>query len=481
MVNKDLNTKTTYRYPGVKPFTTEEQGLFFGRDKDIIDLYNLIFVKQIVVLYGKSGYGKSSLINAGIIPKLLKETSYQYFSIRFKNNSNSESNFTKPQQSLIDGIKSGISIEGKTYQDALEDLTENDNSLWYWIKRLQTQTENCQIVLFFDQFEELFTYDTSEVDNFSMQLADALYSPIPVKYRQRLERMDVENKISDEFHDFLYEKPDLKVVFSVRSDRVSLLDGLSVRHPSILSNCFELAALTEIAARDAIVKPSQIENHEFKSKIFEYSDSSISYILDNISEKAESIFLDKSKRKIETAVLQTVCRYVEVKLVIGKNLNFILPEDIGIISNIFLEQYEETLSKLTGEEKRKAQELVEEKLISGGLRNSLSDAYIKQEFGIGSNLLDKLENSYLIRKERDGSGRLLYEVSHDTLVEPILKVAQYRLDVLAKQKEEQNRIEFENERKRVVELEKLNKIVRNRGRIASLIGTVSVINSCNCN
>ena len=58
------------RYPGVKPFATTEQELFFGRDRDIEDLWNLLWLSKLVVLFGKSGYGKSSLINAGILPEI---------------------------------------------------------------------------------------------------------------------------------------------------------------------------------------------------------------------------------------------------------------------------------------------------------------------------------------------------------------------------------------------------------------------------
>ena len=61
------------RYPGVKPFETSERALFFGRDRDIEDLLDLIWLEKLVVLFGKSGYGKSSLINAGILPEISEE------------------------------------------------------------------------------------------------------------------------------------------------------------------------------------------------------------------------------------------------------------------------------------------------------------------------------------------------------------------------------------------------------------------------
>ena len=62
-----------YRYPGVRPFPEGDKSLFFGRDRDIADLYEMVRAERLVVLFGKSGYGKSSLLNAGVLPRLAGE------------------------------------------------------------------------------------------------------------------------------------------------------------------------------------------------------------------------------------------------------------------------------------------------------------------------------------------------------------------------------------------------------------------------
>ena len=58
------------RYPGLNYFTTEQKDQFFGRDAEKEDLLALVQTEKIVTLFGKSGYGKSSLIRAGLIPIL---------------------------------------------------------------------------------------------------------------------------------------------------------------------------------------------------------------------------------------------------------------------------------------------------------------------------------------------------------------------------------------------------------------------------
>jgi hypothetical protein len=61
------------RYLGVQPFRKGDRHLFFGRDEDIENLHDFILLEKIVVLFGKSGYGKSSLLSAGVLPRLTDE------------------------------------------------------------------------------------------------------------------------------------------------------------------------------------------------------------------------------------------------------------------------------------------------------------------------------------------------------------------------------------------------------------------------
>ncbi len=60
-------------YVGPKPFTRSDEELFFGRIADIIDLYSQVSSHRTVLFYAQSGAGKSSLLNAGLIPKLESE------------------------------------------------------------------------------------------------------------------------------------------------------------------------------------------------------------------------------------------------------------------------------------------------------------------------------------------------------------------------------------------------------------------------
>ena len=94
------------RYPGSRPFPPEYKELFFGRGQDINALTEAIKAKQMIVVSGVSGLGKSSLLNAGVIPKFGDE--YPVIPVRFhRAGSLSDS----PAQSIVSSISTDRCIK----------------------------------------------------------------------------------------------------------------------------------------------------------------------------------------------------------------------------------------------------------------------------------------------------------------------------------------------------------------------------------
>ena len=60
-------------FVGPRPFERSEQDLFFGRDREINELLSLVASSRVVLCYAPSGAGKTSLINAGLHPRLEKD------------------------------------------------------------------------------------------------------------------------------------------------------------------------------------------------------------------------------------------------------------------------------------------------------------------------------------------------------------------------------------------------------------------------
>ena len=61
---------STAPYPGLRPFDTEEHGIFFGRERQTDQLLDRLQRSRFLAIVGPSGCGKSSLVRAGLIAGL---------------------------------------------------------------------------------------------------------------------------------------------------------------------------------------------------------------------------------------------------------------------------------------------------------------------------------------------------------------------------------------------------------------------------
>ena len=60
-------------YLGPRPFEREDQQRFFGRERESSELLSRVIAHPAVLLYSQSGAGKTSLLNASLIPLLEQE------------------------------------------------------------------------------------------------------------------------------------------------------------------------------------------------------------------------------------------------------------------------------------------------------------------------------------------------------------------------------------------------------------------------
>src|SRR5262249_28802300 len=66
-------------YVGAVPFQRSDEWRFFGREEEAEELAARIVAHPVLLLYGQSGVGKTSLINARLIPQLEREEECQVF------------------------------------------------------------------------------------------------------------------------------------------------------------------------------------------------------------------------------------------------------------------------------------------------------------------------------------------------------------------------------------------------------------------
>ncbi|MET7655605.1 hypothetical protein [Streptomyces sp. NPDC005486] len=74
---RDGHGDTAAPYRGPAPFEQDDRELFFGRDELVGELLRLVREHRFAVVFGASGSGKSSLLRAGLIPRLQQENADQ--------------------------------------------------------------------------------------------------------------------------------------------------------------------------------------------------------------------------------------------------------------------------------------------------------------------------------------------------------------------------------------------------------------------
>jgi hypothetical protein len=236
--------------------------------------------------------------------------------------------------------------------------------------------------------------------------------------------------------------------------------------PDILTRTYRLLALDRDRAEDAILNPAY-QKGDYASERFDFTDESLDAILDFLTEGG--------KQQVESFQLQIICQYVENKVIeSGKTL--IEKSDLGEIGAIFENYYEELIKRISNEaDQQKARRLIEEGMILEGedIRLSLHEGQITRDFDISQGLLEELVETRLIRAESSPRGGYVYELSHDTLIKPILRSKDRRLFAKRIQAEQEKR-EAELQAKRELEARRQRRILRAVGAGVLLIWFITI-------
>lgn len=456
------------RYPGIRSFEADERDLFFGREREIKELYSLVKVKPFAVLFAKSGIGKTSLLNAGIIPKL-KEEAYHPIKVRFQDTQQT------PEEIIctaVDNFGESVWLDKKGKKKLEEKVQGRKPLLWERLKAYDFENEiGITPVLVFDQFEEFFLHTKSEQQPFIDFLADALFQRIPdtlLEEQSQSINLDLDSEelnfsIFDEEEDDWYEPLPWKIVIAIRSDKLSLLDQFSNDIPAILDNRYQLFPLKKEQARQAIIAPAVLDFQAFESPAFTYQEESIKIIEDKLSNQ---------KGEIESFQLQIICQHLEQKIIQNtlENTNktpTVIPSYLDgndSVDNILNHYYERKIQEIKGDkEQEEAVRLIEEGLIIDGTRVGLYEEFIINNYNVEVSLLNQLINTRLIRVEIFNDKKI-YEVAHDTLVPPIVAAFEEK-----QIKREQEAAERERQR-----LEQEAAEERKKRRKANLITTGAV-------
>jgi len=411
----------------LSPFEAEQQNVFFGRNTDIKELSKLIFVERMVLLYSKSGYGKTSLLNAGVKPELKKNENFEFIDIRFTA-WNEKNQPLKPDKAFLQGVSQNADFKASANKETLIDTYASDYLGEYWSvfkkNQLLGNTEKTY-VLVFDQFEELFTYPDEQIEVFKSRLSDLFLESRMPAFIKNFEKQLFANrsKLGKDDMAIFYQPINIKAVFAIRSDRLSELNNLADKLPDIQKVFYELQALSNQQVREAIEKPARQEG-EFDSRPFAYENTAIDKIVNALT--------NNGKQKIETTQLQIVCHRIEENSISRADLPDLKnPEDLTITAtdipdfrDIFLNFYNDAVAKVKSDNIEAVHKFIEDQLIIEGRRISL-DQYVCQRH-VQAETLETLIKTRLLRAERNSVEGFSYELSHDTLVPPIKEMADKR-------------------------------------------------------
>lgn len=456
--------KRTYRYPGTQSFQKEDAEVFFGREEDIRRLSRLMRLEQLVILYGKSGLGKTSLLNAGLLPRLEEEMAAEAEEETNDGSANlevREIRFGAYQEGITDrslGILQQQFQADFTIDPLLESLVGQPKHLWYYFKSKQLRERDKRTTLLvFDQFEELFTYPESQIEEFKQEFSALLNNNAPDDFQKAMmNRLREDRKaFSREDKRWLNAPLNIKVIIGVRSDRLSLLDQFTSLLPNMLVNLYELKPLDREQARAAITEPAKKTSDVFLTPAFAYDPSALKIMLDSLS---------NDQGEIESFQLQLLCQYLENHVAENPDTKLIKTENFGGVQGvqtILNDYYEREIGKLPADDQIVARRFIEEGLIANERRIAAAAGSEQDRFGVSETLTQSLLNSRLIRAENIHLGKI-YELSHDTLVDPVLKS-------YAKRKLEEERLQAEQEL--AIQKEQLRKEQKRR-RIARLYAII---------
>ena len=129
-----MNHKSPFKF--LQPYTREDRAIFFGRDEEIEQLYKMVFQADIILVYGQSGTGKTSLVQCGLASRF-QPTDWLDLFVRRKDNINDSL-----REALLRMAQSPVR-EGAS-------LSQLVKSVYLDYFR--------PVFLIFDQFEELFIF-----------------------------------------------------------------------------------------------------------------------------------------------------------------------------------------------------------------------------------------------------------------------------------------------------------------------------------
>lgn len=380
---------------GLASFTEETRQYFHGRDEEVAELGRRVQRKLLTVLFGQSGLGKTSILRAGLVPRLRGE-GYCPVYVRIDYGKDAPEPAEQIKQAILrtashsgEWTQSGVAIAGESLWEFLhhrDDVLRDENG------------ETLVPLLIFDQFEEIFTLAQSDefgrarAARFIAELADLVENRAPKEFEELLERDDSAAERFD------FARSDYRVLIALREDYLAPLESLKKNMPSIAQNRLRLAPMTGSQAFAAVSLPGRkLVSEEVAAAIVRF-----------VAGGAEL-----ANAEVEPSLLSLICRELnDARIAEGRSeisLDLLEGSHATILSNF----YERALADQPATVRR----IIEDDLLTeSGFRENVAEENLLRRLSAGAapDTLATLVNRRLLRIEERLDIRRV-ELTHDVL------------------------------------------------------------------
>jgi WD40 repeat protein len=385
-------------YLGPRAFDEADRERFFGREREIRQLFSLAVARRVVLLYAPSGAGKTSLLQAGLLPRLRALRDVTVLPVARvggepppgSDPADATNRFTLSTlqyllgpQATRPGETTGLTFsEGLTRRLALEPEAD----------RLRPH------FLVLDQLEELFTSH-------------------PERYGDR-------GAFVHELREALAAHPQVMLLLSMREDYIAQLDAWRGLLPDHLRNRFRLELLGVDAAREAATGPAQAAGVRFRAE-------AAARLVDELRrirvQEADGTAVESLGPEIEPVQLQVVCRRLwdcwaqQGNSTGAREIGEEILDSVGSIDDALSAYYRQQVAAAiaaAGVPERHVRDWIDRHLITAqGLRGQVLREPERTQ-GLDNRAIQTLVAGHLVRAE-ERRGAVWFELAHDRIIEPV--------------------------------------------------------------
>jgi WD40 repeat protein len=379
-------------YPGPRAFEAADGGRFFGRERELRELSALALSRRAVLLYAPSGAGKTSLLQAGLLPALAAVAGAACLPVARAGG--------EPPAGLTVGNLYAFNLLTRVLGDRRAPSELAGLSLRDGLAQALAgagSPEGAPEVLFLplDQGEEIFSFAPhrcAERAAFFEQLRDALAA-----------------------------LPQVTLILALREDWLAHLDPFLDLLPDRLRTRVRLDLLGPEEALRAVVEPARRAGVAFQP---EAARALVDDLRSHRPQGADGGGEEVAGPTVDPVQLQVVCRRLwELRAAGAAQIGAAEVAALGSVDSALADYYAAAVAgaaRAAGVAERDIRRWIGRRLVApGGLRDQVLRETAATT-GLDTRAIDPLIASHLVRTERR-RGTLWLELAHDRLVVPVLQ------------------------------------------------------------